>query len=348
MNKLAVRNFFGSTTARLAASYLSIIMVMSLSFSIVSYNTSSRELGRQLPPDSLFQEDHPNDGFAHSPSSSPRVNAFISDRIDEGRHTLLVRFIIVNALVLAGGSALSYYLARRTLQPIEDSMEAQAQFISDASHELRTPLTSIQTANEVALRDKSLGIADARTILAQNVEEVEKLKTLTDGLVKLARKDNHDNTALTMEQVDVQDVTSEAMNRIMRLALEKDIAIDDHSRPGAIFGDQQTLVQALVVLLDNAIKYSSKGSTIHISSTKKAKQILLSVRDEGPGIRPYDQRKIFDRFYRADQSRSNQHVPGNGIGLALAQKIVEQHGGDITVASTIGKGSTFTIRIPAA
>lgn len=338
------KDFFGSATARLAASYLLIIMVMSLSFSLVSYNTSSRALGRQLPPDSLYQDDHPDDGF----SPYPRVNAYLKDRIDEGRHALLGRFILVNILVLAGGGALSYYLARRTLKPIEDSMEAQSQFISDASHELRTPLTSIQTTNEVALRNKKLDIAGARTVLGQNVEEVEKLKVLTDGLLNLARQDTQGGSNTTFQPVNLQDATSEAMNRVMQLALDKDIAIEDKTQPTMALGNQQTLIQALVILLDNAIKYSPKATTIHIETTKRTKQAQISVHDQGPGIRPYDLRKIFDRFYRADQSRSNQHVAGNGIGLALAKKIVEQQHGEIGVTSAAGKGSTFIIRLPLA
>jgi two-component system sensor histidine kinase CiaH len=342
MNSRSVMSFFGTRTARLAASYLFIIMVMSLSFSVVSYNTSSHALGGQLPPDSLFQDDRRiGGGF----SASPRVNAFISDRIDEGRHDLLMRLITTNALVLVGGGALSYYLARRTLKPIEDSMEAQSQFISDASHELRTPLTTMQTTNEVALRDKKLGIAEARTVLAQNVEEVEKLKVLTDGLLKLAKQDE-DGVTLTRIPVNLQDVTSEAMNRVMQQALDKNISVEDESRPITVLGSQQALVQILVILLDNAIKYSPSDSTVRVRTVEKAKHVLMSVRDEGPGIRPYDLRKIFDRFYRADQSRSNQHVPGNGIGLALAKKIVEQQNGEIIATSTIGKGSVFTIKLP--
>jgi signal transduction histidine kinase len=339
-----LKDFFGSSTARLAMSYLLIIMVMSLSFSVVSYNTSSRALGRQLPPDSLFQDDRRDNNF----SPSTQVNAFINDRIDEGRHALLARFVVVNLLVLAGGSVLSYYLARRTLQPIEDSMEAQSQFISDASHELRTPLTSIQTVNEVALRNKKLNIAEARSVLGHNIEEVEKLKVLTDGLLKLARQDSQSVADAISGPVNVQDIASEAMNRVMQAALSKNIAIDDKTPPIQLLGDSQTLTQALVILLDNAIKYSPDNTTIYVEAAKKNKTVSVSVRDEGPGIRPYDLRKVFDRFYRADQSRSARHVAGNGIGLALAKKIVEQQHGEIAAMSTVGKGSTFVITMPAA
>jgi signal transduction histidine kinase len=259
---------------------------------------------------------------------------------------LLGRFILVNILVLLAGAVLSYYLARRTLQPIEDSMRAQAQFISDASHELRTPLTALQTTNEVALRNAKLNVKDARDILKDNVEEVAKLKSLTDGLLRLAHHDEAGQAAFNAEPVSLQDIAGEAMNRIMPAALEKDIAVEDGTQPVMVVGDRQGLVQALVVLLENAVKYSPAGSLVKIRALKKAKQAVLSVQDQGPGIRPYDAGRIFDRFYRADQSRSARHVPGHGIGLALAKKIVEQHGGGISVESVLGKGSTFTIKLP--
>jgi len=339
-----IKKFFSSTTARLAASYLLIIMVMSLSFTIVSYNTSSRALGRQIPPHMSAEGERRDVMVSSEFGTSTRLNDFLKQRIDEGRHALLMRFIFANLMVLVAGAVLSYYLARRTLQPIEDSMEAQAQFISDASHELRTPLTAMQTTNEVALRNKKLTLSGAREVLGENVEEVAKLKSLTDALLKLARQDATDEAP--HEPVSLQDITNDAMNWVMPTALARNIAIEDSSQPVMVMADRQALAQAVVVLLDNAIKYSPEGSKVYVSASKKSKQAILSVRDEGPGIRPYDLRKIFDRFYRADQSRSTQHVSGHGIGLALAKKIVEQHGGDISATSVKGKGSSFTIKLP--
>jgi two-component system sensor histidine kinase CiaH len=238
---------------------------------------------------------------------------------------------------------LSYYLARRTLQPIEENMESQAQFVSDASHELRTPLTAMQTMNEVALRRSKLPEADSRDLITKNLEEVVKLRALTDGLLKLAR---HDDSAIQHTTISLQDIASEAMNRVIILAQPKDITVDDEIADIKVLGDSASLAQAVVILLDNAVKYSPAGTTIHLTSDRRGKLGQLHVRDEGPGIRPYDLRKIFDRFYRADQSRSRHIVEGHGIGLSLAKKIMQQHGGDITAASTVGKGSTFTLKIP--
>lgn len=347
MNWQSVKRFIGSSTGRLAASYLLVIMSMSLGYSLVLYTTSARALQRQVPPPGVIQQYRYNMPVERGDVivSPQPIDTFLQERIDEGRRELVHRLIVLNIVTLLVGGVLSYYLARRSLQPIEQNMDAQSQFVSDASHELRTPLTTLQTSNEVALRNPKLTLAQSKGLIAQNIEEVAKLQALTDGLLTLARPDNNQ---LAIGSVSLQDVAGDAMNRVIAQAQERDIAIDDTVQPVVVAANRQSLAQALIVLLDNAIKYGPAKSTIHLSGGKRNKRAYVEVRDEGPGIRPYDMRRIFDRFYRADQSRSAQHVSGHGIGLSLAKKLVEQQGGEIRVASTVGKGSTFTISLPLA
>jgi len=268
---------------------------------------------------------------------------YFERRAAEGRRSITHRLVVLNLTTLVAGGGLSYYLARRTLKPIEDNMEAQSQFVSDASHELRTPLTTLQTSNEVALRNKKLTLDESKALIEQNIDEVAKLQALTDGLLTLARPDSGQ---IIVDTVSLQDVAGDAMNRVISQAQARAITIDDAVGQVTVLANRQTLAQAVVVLLDNAIKYSPEGSTIYLEGGKRAKRAYVSVCDEGPGIRPYDLRRIFDRFYRADQSRSTQHVWGNGIGLSLAKKLVEQQGGEIRATSTVGKGSIFTIILP--
>jgi len=327
-------------------------MGMSLGFSIVLYNASAHELKRQVPPtiitrDYQFREsqDLGSTRNGEGNDAPQRIDEFFRKRTEEARRTLLGRLALLNALTLVGGAALSCYLARRTLQPIERNMEAQSQFVSDASHELRTPLTTLQTSNEVALRNPKLSLADSKELIVQNIEEVAKLQSLTDGLLTLA---GPERGQIVRQRVSLQDVAGDAMNRVISLAQDRAITIDDKVKPQVVLANRQTLAQAVVVLLDNAIKYSPKDSTIFLSGGQRTKRAYISVRDQGPGIRPHDQSRIFDRFYRADQSRSTQHVLGHGIGLSLAKKLVEQQGGEIHVTSTVGKGSTFTISFPLA
>lgn len=338
----SVKRFVMSSTGRLSASYLIVIMSMSLGYSLVLYSISAREIGRQVPPPSILRQYH-DDSLDDGAVSQQSINDYFQHRADESRHKLMNRLVVLNLSTLVAGGCLSYYLARRTLKPIEDNMEAQSQFVSDASHELRTPLTTLKISNEVALRNKKLTLNESKELIGQNIDEVSKLQALTDGLLTLARPESGE---LVLDTVSLQDVASDAMNRIIARAQARNITIDDKVKAITVQANRQSLAQAVVVLLDNAIKYGPKGSTIYLTGDKRAKRAYISVRDEGPGIRPYDLRRIFDRFYRADQSRSTQHVPGNGIGLSLAKKLVEQQAGDIRVTSTVGRGSTFTINLP--
>lgn len=344
-----VKRFLRSATAQLAMTYLLIIMVMSVSFSVVLYNTSSRELGRQIPPDRFFNGatmTGPGSNSENENSSLPvNVNQFFKERAAEARQNLIHRLIGLNALVLVGGAAVSYYLARRSLRPIEANMEAQAQFVSDASHELRTPLTAIQTSNEVALRKQKLTIAEARQVIEQNTDDIARLKELSDGLLNLARQDRA--VDIVMSEVALQDVTSDALNQVIELAQAKHMSVQDEVDNIRVLSDRPGLERVLVILLDNAIKYSDQGSAIYISTRQKGKSVYVDVRDEGIGIRASDLPHVFRRFYRADNSRTSVGAErhGYGLGLAIARQIMKAQGGDVGVVSTVGEGSTFTIRL---
>lgn len=339
MNTEHIKHFFTTTTARLTVSYLGIIMIMSIGFSMVFYNTSLHELGRQLPPQSVFQT--PNE-----PDFLDRrvvINGFIQDRIEEGRRHLMFRLVLINFLVLIGGAGFSYWLARRTLEPIEANIEAQNHFVSDASHELRTPLTTLQTTNEVALRKKKLTISEAKEILQNNVNEVLQLKTLTDNLLRLAKQDT---ATLNLQPVLLTDIVTDAINQVIQAAITKKVTLADTAKKVTIQADRPSLTQAVVVLLDNAVKYSSEGGKVEVDTYSRGKHAYIRVRDYGTGITKKDLPHIFDRFYRADQSRNKNQTDGYGIGLALAQKIIASHGGEITAGSTPNKGTTFTISLP--
>lgn len=333
-----------SATGRLAATYLGIIMLMSIGFSVMFYNTSSHQLGRQLPPDSYFNTspDGLPGGFG---SRRQNVNEFLQARIDEGRSALLIRLVWLNILALIGGGVVSYYLARRTLEPIEEAMDAQTRFVSDASHELRTPITALQATNEVALRKPKLSIAEAKDLLQYNVEEAVKLKLLSDGLLGLLKQE-HDAPQTTT--VSLQDIIGEAMNRVVQYAVKKGITINDEVPNVEVLGNKQTLAQVVTILLDNAVKYSHPKGTIYLEGNTKGKYAYLNVRDEGVGIKASDIPHIFERFYRADSSRSKENKEGYGLGLSIAHKIIEQHNGEISVQSTIEHGSTFILKLPLA
>lgn len=338
-------NMLTSTTGRLALTYLMIIMVMSVGFSVVFYKTSSRELGRQIPPDAFFnrkaQIDAEN-GFIRS-NKPPSVDKFLHERVEEGRNTLLMHLIFLNGVALVVGSVVSYKLARRTLQPIEVAMESQAQFVSDASHELRTPLAAIRASNEVALRKPKLSAAEARQLIVQNTEDVVRLSELSEALLGLVP---HEGRGPKLGKVSLQSVVTEAMNQCIPQAQKHGVSIDDAVQDLSVHGEESGLVRAVIILLDNAIKYSHSHGTVYVSARARGKYAYLKVRDEGIGIRASDVSHIFRRFYRADAARTKGVRHGYGLGLAIAQQLVAAQHGEILVKSTLGEGSSFTIKLP--
>lgn len=315
--------------------YLSIIMIMSLSFCIVLYATSVSQLERQRPPRFDIQS---SDFPMQTPSS---FRSFIDSRIEEGKRDILGKLAIINVIVLGGGAVLSYYLARRTLEPIEEAMEAQTQFVSDASHELRTPLTALRTSNEVALRRKKLTLPDARLTIQENLDEVDRLQQLTDGLLRLLSRD----AKVQITDVKLQDVIGTALATVAPKAATKRIAVDDQTPAISFSADQGAVTQILTILIDNAVKYSPEDSTITLTASTDDKQaVVISVSDTGIGISEHDAQHIFSRFYRADSSRSQ--TEGYGLGLPIAHKLVKAHHGTLSVESVPGEGSTFTVRLP--
>jgi len=317
---------------RLTGTYLAIIMAMSVGFSVIFYSVSMRELDRR--PHAISITD-----IAPDPDTQLTFNDYLSNRAEEARTSLLVDLVLVNLMALISGGILSYLLAQYTLRPIEENMEAQAQFVSDASHELRTPLTALRTANEVALRDKKLKIADARAVIADNIEDITRLQSLADSMLGLLR----DDTAGFQADVSLPNVVSEAMNMVVSQAQAKNISVEDATGDTMLYGNARSLTQLLTILLDNAIKYSPEGSAVHVASEVQGRSLMLTVQDEGVGMDEEAVKNAFTRFYRAEESRS---TAGYGLGLSIAKKIAEAHHGKISIESTPGEGSKFTVTLP--
>jgi two-component system sensor histidine kinase SenX3 len=179
--------------------------------------------------------------------------------------------------------------------------------------------------------------------MQSSVEQVIKLEKLSEGLLELSQSDSQ---APTIAPISLSQVTSEAMNRVIEQAQAKRISIEDATPNSRIMGNQDAVVQAVTILLDNAIKYSHRGSTIYLESNSEGKYQLLHMKDEGIGINATDLPHIFERFYRADNARTKLGEHGYGLGLSIAKKLVENSRGKLTVQSALGKGSTFTIKLP--
>lgn len=329
---------FDAAYLRLTGWYVLIIMTISILFSVWVYNQARDELKFGLTNAPLIVEDnrsgHGRQDFA----------VIVNDRLEDSRRRLIVRLSFLNLGVFLVGAAGSYLLARRTMQPVEEAVEAQHRFTADASHELRTPLAAMKTEIEVGLRDQTLSKSEAVELLKSNLEEINRLGMLTEGLLALSQSDD---TPPAVVPVSLEDVTAKVAKRLQPLAEAKHIKIERDLQPVIVLANEDAVDKIVGILLDNAIKYSLEKTTVHVSVHGKDDHGYVTITDQGIGIKATELPHIFDRFYRADSSRSKAHVAGHGLGLSIAQTLAESLDGHITAKSTQDKGSTFTLKLPA-
>ncbi len=233
----------------------------------------------------------------------------------------------------------------QTLQRLENSFASLKRFTADASHELRTPLTALRTVGEVALRDP--GDAKAlRETVGSMLEDAQRLNDLIDSLLLLARVESG-RSPLHREAVRLDEVIAEVCEYMGVLAAEKQQAVELVNHPGMVVSADRVLLRHVVMnILHNAICYSPAGTKVSIRCFPRDTHSVIEIADEGPGIAPEHQEKIFERFYRIDKARSRREG-GAGLGLAIAKLSIEQLGGSIELASELGKGSRFQIILPA-
>ncbi|USN96148.1 MAG: HAMP domain-containing histidine kinase [Candidatus Nomurabacteria bacterium] len=311
-------------------------MSISLLFSLAIYQGATDEIGNRLSQfqDSLESPD-PN---IFLPPNHRLYSAFRDNQQDKASRNILVMLLYVNLLIFFCGGALSYVLARRTLRNIEESHDAQSRFTSDASHELRTPLAAMKTELEVALRDTKLTKDDMRELLTSNLEEVNKLTSLSKTLLQLSRLD-HAN--LELENVNLGNVATEVAQRYDKNA--KRINLKLPNEPVIIRANTATIEELLTILVDNALKYSPQDSRIKATLAYDARSASFSITNKGDGIPSDKLPHIFERFYRANESHSGG---GSGLGLSLAKEIVEIYKGELSVSSKPKSNTTFTVTLP--
>ncbi len=325
---------FDTAYLKMTAWYVAIIMAISLLFSVWVYNQARHELQFGLnrvvhigPIEEL---------------GGGQIGQFVQDRLDDSRERLIVRLVSLNLVVLAIGAAASYWMARRTMRPIEQAVEAQHRFTADASHELRTPLAAMKAEIEVGLRDKRMTKDEAIALLQSNLEEVDRMGGLAEGLLALTQTDADP----ILVPISLEDVAAKVVRRLQPLAEAKRIELKRELEPVIVLGEELAIDKIISILLDNAIKYSGAETAISIRTYQKEGHGYLEVKDQGIGIKATELPHIFDRFYRADSSRSKTHVAGHGLGLSIAQKLAENLGGAIKATSTPGKGSAFKVKLP--
>jgi len=319
-------------------------MVISIAFSMVIYRVSILELERlsrlqRFRFERRVEQEWPDFG------THPLPPIIEQELIEETKRRLFFNLLFINAAILVISGGMGYFLSGKTLRPIKEMIDEQNRFITDASHELRTPLTSLKSEIEVNLRDKKLTLEEAKKLLASNLEEVNNLQILSDDLIKLTRYQKGDN-GLVVAELSLTSIIEESVKKVANLAKDKNIKIVNKIKDFTLEGNRQTLVELIIIFLDNAIKYSPENTEVTLTSQKTDRYVLISIADQGIGVEEKDIHHLFDRFYRADKSRTKFDVAGYGLGLSIAKQVVDRHNGSIKVKSKSGEGTTFTVQLP--
>lgn len=253
--------------------------------------------------------------------------------------------VVLGIVALLLATVLGHILSGRAMVPLREAYEKQRQFAADASHELRTPLAVVMASADLLENDPSITSPFLKQVIADVRDEVKKMTRLVSDLLLVARSDNK-ALKLKLQKFDAAELLSQTARLMQPLADKKNIALDIRNCDAHVIqADEQKIKQLMLILVDNAVKYTPDGGEVHVGFEKAPQgRVRFFVQDTGIGIAKEDQRRIFDRFYRVDKARSRE-MGGNGLGLSIAQEIVNLHQGSIEVTSTLGKGTRFTVEL---
>ncbi len=334
---------FKTAKIKLTVWYLVVIMFISVFLSFLIYRGVNTITNRALiMQTSRMERRWQHQQQLHTPKPIFEVETFM-----EIRKNLFWSLVRINLLIFLVSGVSGYFLAGRTLKPIEEMVEEQKRFISNASHELKTPLTALKTELEVTLRGKDHKRAELLNIIKSNLDEVNKLHKLAESLLKESRY-KKDNYSILFESVNLKNLVEDVSSGFSKKAARKNVKISHKLLNLTVLGNELSLGELVSILIDNAIKFSPKNSAVTLGLRKDKKYAILQVSDKGVGILKSEQPYIFNRFYQVETSRTKVKNEGFGLGLSIAKKITELHNGTISVLSDSGKGSTFTVKIPLA
>ncbi|HEY4516547.1 MAG TPA: HAMP domain-containing sensor histidine kinase [Candidatus Paceibacterota bacterium] len=271
------------------------------------------------------------------------VAAAIVGKIEEIR---MQNMFTIGAVIVLTTILFGYIIARATLVPARNALAAQKQFIGNIAHELRTPLAVIKTNTEIALLDPHM-TADLKLTHLSNVEELDRASEIINNLLSLSALIRPERMEFTF--IDLSALVSQTVEKFSHLAKQNEQEVVVRKSPGALVWGSSTALQQIVGnLVKNALMYTARGGHIAVTiEPTDAGQVRLTVEDTGIGIARKDLFRIFEPFYRAEQSR-NRARGGSGLGLAIVSELVKLHQGKITIRSAIGRGTTVSILFPAA
>jgi signal transduction histidine kinase len=257
---------------------------------------------------------------------------------------LIYTFAVVGLIMLIVIYFLSRFFANRSIAPVREAFEKQKQFIADASHELKTPLSIINTNADVLLANQEDTIENQAKWLHYIKSETERMSGLTNDLLYLTQMDDSHNKPI-YTKFNMSDAVESIILPMEAVIFEKNITLDYNIEPNLnIHGNREQMKQVILILLDNAVKYSGTNGAVSITLRKLNQDVMLTVWNTGEGIAPEHLNRVFDRFYRTDSSRARKYG-GHGLGLAIARSIVEQHKGEIYAKSIVGEGASFYVQL---
>lgn len=271
---------------------------------------------------------------------------FIDITSQQGILTALIyTFIIVAIAMIIFIYFISRFFANRSIKPVKDAFDKQQQFIADASHELKTPLAIINTNVDVLLSNSEDTIDNQSKWLFYIKSQSERMAKLTNDLLYLTQMDTSDNK-MTFIDFDVSKVVENVILAMEAIIFERNITLKYDIEPNLItHGNSEQIREVVMILLDNALKYTNESGSVKLSLNKHNNDILLKVTNTGKGISEEHLDRIFDRFYRTDKSRA-RNSGGYGLGLAIAKAIISQHKGRIYAESTVNESTSFHIELP--
>jgi two-component system, OmpR family, sensor histidine kinase CiaH len=264
----------------------------------------------------------------------------------ELQENLIEVVVVVDIVTLLVGMIFSYLDARRTLRPLEIMYQKQEQFMGDVAHELRTPLTVMKAGTEALLRQKR----DTETYvgyLTDAHEEINRMTNMVNNLLFLLKHKEVGKSAKT--SVDLGEIVARQVRTFLPYAELQKVTLTLNKDPNILVsGVSESLYRLVQNLLKNAIDYNVIGGKVAVTLNQVASNVVLTVADTGVGIDSVDQSKIFDRFYRGDQSRTATSQTGSGLGLSIVKTIIEEHQGTIDILSKKGEGTTILVTFPAS
>ena len=348
---------FELTRIRITIWYVLIVMTISAMFSFVIYQGVTKNIEASFrSAETRFANNggvrplrKMTDGNVVNDEVTREVlHSLFLEELDNSRESILIYLLIINLIIFILSSLASYYLAGKTLMPIEEIIQEQKRFIADASHELKTPLTSLKTSIEVSIRSGKLP-KDIKKLFQYNLEDVDALGELIDKLLSLS---SLESKRPVFDNLDIKEVINTAYRRVKYLSDKKNISVKIATKNYQLQGDASSLTELITILLDNGIKYCKLNGKVSLDVKPSKNHLIIAVKDDGIGINKKYLPNIFDRFYRIDSSRTyaNRGISstksGFGLGLSMAKKIVENHKGNISVSSELTKGTTFIIKLP--